>query len=171
MKILLLVRSLGFHETFAALTRERIVDKVAASVKANNRCLPMLFPLAAGFNILKINQSLKKHRLMSDFEELDELTHKLNRETARIPWSELQRFFAQGKTLCVDDSLDLIEIARAIVNDDATKIRQLLGDGLLSPVSDSKARAWFEANTEVWAVVSSPWVLVQQTRPDTVKAD
>ena len=30
---------------------------------------------------------------------------KLNQETSKIAWSELQRYFAQGVVLCVDDSL------------------------------------------------------------------
>ncbi len=98
--------------------------------------------------------------------ELDELTQKLNRETARIPWSELQRFFAQGKTLRVDSSLDLIQVARAVVDDDAAKIKQLMQDDLLGQVDDQQAVAWLEAEASVWAIVSAPWVLVQEERPD-----
>lgn len=102
--------------------------------------------------------------------EIDELTRKLNYETARIPWAELQRFFAQGKTLWVDDSLDLIRVARAVVNDDAVMISQLMEDQLLGQVSDRQAVDWLQGNIAVWTVVSAPWVLVQKNRPEAMTA-
>ena len=41
---------------------------------------------------------------------------KINTETARISWKELQRFFASGKTLYVEADLDHVPI---LLNDTA----------------------------------------------------
>ena len=40
-----------------------------------------------------------------------ELRQKVNRETARLPWSELMRHFASGNVVWVADELDLVEVA------------------------------------------------------------
>lgn len=86
---------------------------------------------------------------------------RLNQETARIPWRELQRFFAQGRVIAVDPELDLVELALQCALDEAGAIVGELEQGRMAPVSDEQARAWLEANAEVWAVVVKPWVLVQ----------
>ncbi|WP_295405394.1 DUF2288 domain-containing protein [uncultured Thiocystis sp.] len=87
---------------------------------------------------------------------------QLNQETARIPWRDLQRFFAQGKVIWVRDSLDLIEIALLIARDDARMIDAEMAQGSIVPVPDRQARHWFETNASLWAVVVKPWVLVQE---------
>ena len=46
-------------------------------------------------------------------DESSELMLKLNRETSRILWTELQRFYAQGAVLVVAPELDLIATAVA----------------------------------------------------------
>lgn len=86
---------------------------------------------------------------------------KINMETSKITWKELQRFFAAGKTLKVSTDLDLVEVAFQISEDNAAQVQQWMTEGKLSKVSDEQAAAWFEADAMVWAVVVSPWVLVQ----------
>lgn len=86
---------------------------------------------------------------------------KLNLETAQIAWKELQRFFAGGKALAVSGDLDLIEVAFQISDDNAAQVQQWMLSGKLSKVTDEQAAKWFEADAMVWAVVVSPWVLVQ----------
>jgi len=82
-------------------------------------------------------------------------------ETAQIPWKSLQLFYAQGKLLKVEASLDLVEVATQVsLNDEAT-VGQWIESGHLNKVDDNDARHWFEQSTELWAVVVSPWVLVQ----------
>ena len=43
-----------------------------------------------------------------------ELHDKINRETARVKWDELERHFAQGNVIYVSESLDLIDVAMRI---------------------------------------------------------
>lgn len=89
------------------------------------------------------------------------LGEKLNCETARIAWKELERFFAQGKTVWVAPGEDLVETARLIAEDNAPAVQSLIASGAVGRVSDAQAAAWVESSAEVWAVVVAPWVLVQ----------
>ncbi len=89
------------------------------------------------------------------------LKKRLNSETSRIPWKDLQRFFAGGYTLRVDDSLDLIEVACLFQQDDINQVEQWLDEQKVQAVSDEDARIWYENDQILWAVVVKPWVLVQ----------
>jgi hypothetical protein len=94
-------------------------------------------------------------------DESQLLKEKLTGEMSTIPWRELQRFFAQGRAVLVAPGLDLIEVAILISEDRVERIKHLMDDGRIDAVSDTQARAWFEADALVWAVVVRPWVLVQ----------
>lgn len=96
-------------------------------------------------------------------EREDLLRLKLNRETARIPWRDLQRFFAQGRAIWVQRGLDLIEVALWVAQDDAAAIAAGMTGGSIGQVPERQARYWFETQASLWAVVVKPWVLVQET--------
>jgi hypothetical protein len=93
-----------------------------------------------------------------------ELRLKVNRETARMPWTELLKHFATGNVVWVANSLDLVDVAVRISHDDKANITQWMNSGLLAKVSDEQAQGWLEANAQLWAVVVSPFVLVQQDK-------
>lgn len=86
---------------------------------------------------------------------------ELNAETAKIPWQELQRFFANGSTIYVSPELDLIDVAIEICHDNKEQIEQWMADESVGHVSDDQAVAWLEADATLWSVVVKPWVLVQ----------
>ena len=85
----------------------------------------------------------------------------VNLETSQIAWKELQRFFASGAALAVSAELDLVEVAFQMSQDNAAQIQQWMAASQFGKVSDAQAAAWYEADAMVWAVVVSPWVLVQ----------
>ena len=93
-----------------------------------------------------------------------DLASELALETAQIHWSELQRFFASGNAIVVDDSLDLIYVATEITKDNAVQIKAWMDAGLVDAVKDAQAQEWYEQNTLVWALVVKPWVLVQHKK-------
>ena len=95
-------------------------------------------------------------------ETTEELKAHFNRETSKIHWSELQRFYARGVVIAVEDGADLIDIAIAMHRDDKEAVATWLESGRIFKVEDEHARQWAEANAEHWAVVVAPWVLVQQ---------
>ena len=95
-------------------------------------------------------------------EKDDELRHRLNSETSKLRWTELQRHYAGGNVIAVDNSLDLIEVAVGIAQDDTESVKKWMADGRLAKLGDIQAAAWLQADVELWAVVVKPWVLVQR---------
>jgi hypothetical protein len=89
----------------------------------------------------------------------------LSMETAKIEWTELQKFFAAGNVYHLQVGLDLPALAEKFKRDDAEHIKQLLHTEDLKPVSDDQARLWIDQNAIVWAVVIAPFVLVQDLEP------
>jgi hypothetical protein len=93
-----------------------------------------------------------------------ELHAKVNRETARLPWTELLKHFAQGNVVWVANSLDLVDVAVRVSHDDKANISQWMNSGLLAKVSDQQAAEWLETNAQLWASVVSPFILVQEQK-------
>ncbi len=85
----------------------------------------------------------------------------INTETAKIPWKDLQRFFASGKTLFINTDLDLVEVAFAFQQNKSEKVEQWLNLKQIEAVSTEQAKQWVAGDSLVWAVVVKPWVLVQ----------
>ena len=87
---------------------------------------------------------------------------KVNLETAKIAWTDLQRFFAKGEVIWIDAKLDLVEVAHQFSIDNKTQVKNWLENQQIALVSDSQALQWFETNAQLWAVVVKPWILVQE---------
>jgi hypothetical protein len=90
-----------------------------------------------------------------------ELHDKINRETARLPWAELSRHFAQGSVIFVSPDLDLIDAAVRFSHDDKDSIARWIAEGKVGKVTDLQAQAWTEAQASLWTSVVHPFVLVQ----------
>lgn len=97
-------------------------------------------------------------------EDLQETITRLNGETARISWQELERHYARGVLMTVDAELDLVLAAAHMVCDDKTVIEAYLDAGQLCPTTDNDARDWNERDPILWAAVVAPWVLVQERK-------
>jgi hypothetical protein len=101
---------------------------------------------------------------MKDIRVQEVYRTKINQETSRIAWKELQRFFATGAAVLVATDLDLVEVAFQISEDNKQQVAQWLSMGKIGKVTDEQALAWFEADADVWAVVVSPYVLIQEVK-------
>jgi hypothetical protein len=86
---------------------------------------------------------------------------KIASETAKIPWLELQRFFAAGKVMLLAAELDLVDVAYAFQLDDIEQVQTWTDSQQVSPVNDDQAKHWVASDALLWAVVVKPWVLVQ----------
>ncbi len=73
----------------------------------------------------------------SDHEEI--FRAKVNLETSRIAWKELQRFFASGVAVAVDAELDLVEVEFQFSKDNKAQVERWLLKGKVSKVSDQQA--------------------------------
>jgi hypothetical protein len=92
---------------------------------------------------------------------------QVNMETAQISWRELQPYFARGATVAVVETLDLVDVAFQISKDNKAQVAQWMESEQIGRVSDEQALAWYEADALVWAVVASPYVLVQAEKRPT----
>ena len=89
---------------------------------------------------------------MTSNPEKDEVLYaKINLETAQIPWKELERFFAAGRIISVDDSVDMIQVATLMANDDAKAISDMLENKQIERVTDGQAQIWSETDASLWA--------------------
>ena len=89
------------------------------------------------------------------------LRDKINLETGRINWLDLQTFYARGQVILVNKQMDLIGVAEKLSQDDTKQFEKWLSENKISYVKDSQALEWYENKKELWAVVVMPWVLVQ----------
>lgn len=99
--------------------------------------------------------------LIDDENNPELIKAKIISETARINWLELQKFYAAGSVISVEPALDLVEAAFAFSCDNKALVADWLASGMLGRTTEQQAQQWFNNKTELWAVVISPWVLVQ----------
>lgn len=95
---------------------------------------------------------------------------RLNLETARISWRELEKFHARGQVVQVAPEMDLVEVGAALIEDDSPRVKAWMTQGLMGSVADSDAHRWHHEETLVWSLVVVPWVLVQSQRVDSSAA-
>jgi hypothetical protein len=62
----------------------------------------------------------------------------------------------------VDPELDLVETAACFVEDNKTKIENWIKQGQVIRAHDEHARRWTDREPDFWAIVVTPWVLVQE---------
>ena len=97
-------------------------------------------------------------------EENIDLRTSLNAETGKLTWPELERHFARGVVINVDASLDLIDVAVKVSEDDKEAVKTWMDAAKVAPPEADDARDWLERQPVFWAVVVAPWVLVQEIK-------
>ncbi|MFW6020636.1 MAG: DUF2288 domain-containing protein [Guyparkeria sp.] len=93
----------------------------------------------------------------------DTLYAELVGQTARIEWPELERFFAKGQILKISPSLDLVDVAMAIIRDRTDAVAAWQAAGEIDALDTHTARHWAGGEATLWAVVTPPWILVQES--------
>ena len=99
-----------------------------------------------------------------DRNDPEQLAAYFNGETAQIGWEELERFYAQGVVLHVADSLDLVQVAVKLAQDDTDQFKAWMEAEQVGRLSDEVAARFHADRPMVWAVVAAPWVLVQENK-------
>ena len=92
----------------------------------------------------------------------EEMKARLNSETGRLGWPELQRHFARGVVVVAATGMDLVEVATRMSMDDGETIGQWLANDKIRRASEDDARQWTATEAVFWAVVVAPWVVVQE---------
>ena len=101
---------------------------------------------------------------VTDVTDRQALIARLNSETAKISWQELQKHYASGNVLGVAAGADLIKVAIALNEDNATLIQTWLSDKSVFEITNRQAMEWFNNQTTLWALVIPPFVLVQEPK-------
>ena len=106
-----------------------------------------------------------------DIEQLEKLERsddvlkaKLNLETAKTTWSAVERLFAGGHIIYVHQPLDLVSVGFRLARDDSQQWQTWLKQCAVHPLTDEQAIAWHQNDSEMWALVIKPWVLVQNDK-------
>ncbi|MDV9032027.1 DUF2288 domain-containing protein [Pseudomonas sp. RAC1] len=86
---------------------------------------------------------------------------KLLGETAIIEWSALERFWAKGDLIWVDPTLDLIAVAQAMAENRSDLVAAWREQGAVAAVDAEQALDMQTRNPQIWAVVVSPFILIQ----------
>ena len=97
-------------------------------------------------------------------DQTSTLYAKLLGETAIIEWKALERFWAKGDLIWVDDDLDLITVAAAMAENHGETFAQWRNAGTVAPVTAEQALDLQQRDPEIWAVVVSPFILVQEKK-------
>ncbi|WP_338846670.1 DUF2288 domain-containing protein [Massilia sp. W12] len=93
------------------------------------------------------------------------LKARLNQETARLPFAELLRYYAAGSVIKVANQLDLVDVAVQFALDKKEQVAAWMQAGQVQRASDADGARWQAQDAALWAVVVSPWVLVQEEKP------
>jgi hypothetical protein len=99
---------------------------------------------------------------MTDPEIIKKPREELEKECAEIPYKELERFFAKGALIVVDKSLNIIDVADVVQEDDPDTLQQWITKGLVTRAHDEHALKWTETDANLLAVTMTPWVIVQE---------
>lgn len=86
---------------------------------------------------------------------------RLNQETAKISWKELELFFAKGNLLCVSKGEDLVTTAEQIIHNEKDKIENLIKKDKITFATPEWVTQNCQPETQLWAVVVAPYVLCQ----------
>ena len=92
----------------------------------------------------------------------EQLRKRLNAETGPLTWPELERHYARGVVVWVSPDLELVEVAARMVEDDRDAMNAWLEAGKVNPATDEQARDWQDREARFLAVVTAPWVVVQE---------
>ena len=89
------------------------------------------------------------------------LKQKLNLETAKISWKELQVFFAKGSLLQIEATEDLLSVAELIAANDESAIESLILNQKIGFATPEWVKNNCTQTTPLWTLVIAPYVLCQ----------
>ena len=92
----------------------------------------------------------------------EELREHLHGETSKLPWTELEKHFAQGVIIKVEKGIDILDVAIVIARDDKENLKTWMNDKKVMAAEVEDAKKWHEASASLWSVVVAPFILVQE---------
>lgn len=92
----------------------------------------------------------------------DKDSNDLSQQWGIISYLELQKFFAKGVIVIIDQKLSLTEAARAVNRDDSEQIKVWTEQRKVTRATDKHAKQWLKNQSVFKAIAIAPWVLVQE---------
>ena len=93
----------------------------------------------------------------------EELKAHLANEVHRVDWQPLAPHAKRGGLVLVDPSLDLVEVAVAVVEDDTSKVRRWMHSQQLLKPTPKQIESWQDETEERFTIVIvQPYVLAQR---------
>ncbi len=92
--------------------------------------------------------------------ETRQLREELARQMGEMDYGELTPYLK--RVVKIAPALDFLEAAQAICSDDTRRVERWAKEGLISRVSETDLREWHRRRPRFLAVVTAPWVLVQE---------
>jgi hypothetical protein len=81
-------------------------------------------------------------------------------------WDLLRAHLERGGLILVDDTLDLVETALNVANDDITPIEKWVSAGKIGKPTESQICTWNEDKQKKFSMlIISPYVLIQERLP------
>lgn len=87
---------------------------------------------------------------------------QLNNEMGKLSWKELERHFARGAVIKVASGLNLGNVAATFAEDDKAQVESWLASAQVVRANEKDAQRWEASQQLFWAIVTAPWVLVQE---------
>jgi len=94
----------------------------------------------------------------------EELRTHLHGETSKLPWSDLEKYFARGILYKVEKGLDILDVAIVMARDDNVSLEKWIKDEKVIEVEMDDAKEWHKTSASLWTVVVAPFVLVQEIK-------
>ncbi len=81
-------------------------------------------------------------------------------------WSMLRAHLERGGLILIDDTLDLVDTAVHVSNDDITPIEEWIRAGKIGKPSENQIHIWNEDSQKRFSMlIVSPYVLIQERLP------
>ena len=94
-----------------------------------------------------------------------DLRAHLARQVLRVDWRPLRPHAERGALILVDSSLDLVDVALAVAQDDAPRVRKWMEARQLQNPTVEQVEAWADEREEKFtALIVQPYVLVVRDR-------
>jgi len=90
------------------------------------------------------------------------LRHKLNLESGKLAWPELERHYARGVVIVISAELELVEVAASFTEDKKDDVEKWMNAGQIHRANDEDAKHWSDSEPVFWSIVVAPWVLAQE---------
>jgi len=90
------------------------------------------------------------------------LREEFEKDRGIIEWSTLSKFFASGLVILLTDEMDIVEAAVNIGLDNTEQVKTWMDENKIVKISDDKAKALYDEQAFIEALVVAPWVLIKE---------